>query len=106
MASPREWPGVHCAKVPGIGRPLQVVWIDRTLHYEAERSGKDCDLATIRETYRLTFDAFPCWSNLDQAAHQARVKSLLSHVEAEAKEECERRGLEPLGQSKILRQSP
>ena len=106
VASPREWPGVHCAKVLATGGSLRGVWIDRTLQYEAERSGKDCNPTTFRETYRLTFDPLPCWANLDPSAYQTRVESLLRDVEAEAKEACERRGLEPLGLDKILRQSP
>ncbi len=39
----RDWPGVQCIDALTEGKPLEGIWHDRTLEYEASRRGKEVD---------------------------------------------------------------
>ena len=43
VASPKDWPGVHCAKALVEGEPLRGTWFDRTQEYAARRRGEKFD---------------------------------------------------------------
>jgi hypothetical protein len=40
VASPKDWPGVHCARALAEGEPLRGTWFDRTQEYAARRRGE------------------------------------------------------------------
>ena len=54
----------------------------------------------------LMLSPLPCWSKLTPEQYRDQVAGLAAEIEAEARVERERRGVEPLGVRAILRQSP
>lgn len=62
LLSPREWPGLHCVDALTEGKPLEGVWYDRSLEYEANRRGKEVDPEAFITRYELNLAPCPAGS--------------------------------------------
>ena len=105
VASPFDWPGVHCARALVEGTGLTGLWYDRTRQFYARRRGekaKDSDFATP-ET--VVFQPLPCWAHLSPEEYQAAVLEIVREIEHEAARAHAEAGTEPLGVVEILRQN-
>ena len=106
VASPLEWPGVHCAHALLTGEPIAGTWHNRTLTYNARLRRKPLEPgeADTRETVNLS--QLPCWNHLTPEAYQIRVAELVREIETTAAAERKKSGVEPLGAEHIEAQAP
>ena len=101
-----EWPGIHFAKAVLEGKPLKGTWFDRSQEYAARNRGEDYGRLQYATEEELILTPLPCWMDLSPEQYQERVADLVEEIEAEARVERERKGLEPLGVEAILKQDP
>jgi hypothetical protein len=88
------------------GKTLEGWWFDRTQEYLAGRRGEDFGRFQYASRETLGLDPLPCWKHLTSEQRQKQVAALVSEIEAEAAARKERTGIQPLGPSQILAQSP
>ncbi len=101
-----DWPGVHAAGSLLTGEPLVGYWFDRSAESAARQRNENCGFYTHARFESLSFDALPCWRDLDEAKYRTRIAELVEDIEATALADRERRGVEPLGTEAILLQDP
>ena len=106
VASPRRWPGLHCANALIEGKPLAGIWYDRTLQYEAQRRGQEVDPEAFIERYELELEPLPCWAHLSAEEYRHRVREIVEDIEEQAARRIQLTGRWPLGVEAIRRQSP
>lgn len=106
VASPYDWPGVHCARELVEGQPVSGRWRDRTLEFKARRKGVLLDPEACFEREELTLAPLPCWRSLEPAVYRARVRGLIEEIEAWARQQQEETGRPPLGREAVCRQDP
>ncbi len=105
-----DWPGVHTGALRFAGDRVQGIWVDRTGFYKARRTikgRKEAREADFEEKVELVLSPLPCWAELSEEEHLARLRQLVAEVEAEA--EAERRSahaLRPPGPRRILQLAP
>ena len=109
VASPRQRPGVHCAKALMTGQGIPGVWVDRTALYNARRRKKDRENIRpidFEEDVLVTFAPLPCWAHLAPEAYQQRIRNLVEEIEGETAAMHRRNGTQPLGRRAILARNP
>lgn len=104
VACPEDWPGAHSVSALLEGRPLQGLWIDRTLLHRLRRK----DLVPGDQagcfTETLVLAPLPCWRHLSSTDHRGRVAELIALVDEEGRRLD--RGGEVIGGDRVLRQNP
>lgn len=100
VASPLEWPGVHCVRSLLLGEPIGGTWRSRSLARKPSNPG---DFGT-RETVVLS--QLPCWKHLAPEVYRARLAELVREIEENAAAERKKEGVEPLGVEQICAQEP
>ncbi len=80
----RQWPGLQCIDALTEGAPLEGLWYDRSLKYEADRRGKEVDPETFITCYTLKLDPLPCWRHLPEEEIRRRIKEIVDDVDAQA----------------------
>ena len=106
VASPFDWPGVHCAHALAEGTTVSGHWHDRTLESRARRKSLPLDRQAFVEREELSLAPLPCWESLAPEEHRARVQELIDEIEAEARLRQEATGKPPLGREAVCRQDP
>ncbi len=106
VASPFDWPGVHCAQALTEGTAISGSWHDRTLEFRARRKGLALDPAAFVEQEALELTPLPCWKTLSPEEYRARVLQLIEAIEADARLQQEESGKAPLGAAAVCRQDP
>ena len=106
VASPREWPGVHCANPLTTGASLWGIWLDRSALYEARRSGRDIDLSDFEYQYPVHLSQLPCWRGLAEDEYRARCQEMVAQIEADTARANLERGRRPMGVRFVLAQEP
>ncbi len=106
VLTPGEWPGVHCVDALLHGKPLQGVWFDRTLEFEARRRGIEFGARDFTTAYTVKLSPLPCWRHLSAEQYRKAVAELVSEVEADARLRLKETGREPAGAEFIRRQNP
>ena len=101
----RDWPGLQCIDALTEGKPLEGIWYDRTLEYEANRRGK-IDPETFIERTTLELDPLPCWRHLPKEEIQRRISEMVVEIDAEAARRVVLNGRPPLGAAAIRKQHP
>ena len=67
VASPLEWPGLHCAhQLTTDNWKLQGHWDDLTKKYLLEQAGKPASSQDIVSVESLTLEPLPCWQHLSK----------------------------------------
>ena len=106
VASPFDWPGVHCARALSEGTTVSGRWHDRTLESKARRKGLPPDPQAFVEREELSLAPLPCWKSLAPEDYRARVHGLIAEIEAAAQVQQEETGKPPLGRDAVCRQDP
>lgn len=107
VASPLDWPGVHCAAALATGRPLTGTWFDRTAAYEAGRRGeRGGDGSEFRVEYAVTLTPLPCRAGMSREAYREFCASLVDDIERETALANAKLGRHPMGRKSILHQHP
>lgn len=106
VASPFDWPGVHCARALAEGALASGRWWNRTLESKARRQGLLPDPGAFVEPEQLTLTPLPCWRSLGPAIRRERVWKLIEEIEGWARRRREETGEPPLGRDTICRQNP
>ena len=107
VASPRHWPGLHCAKALMTDRGIPAVWVDRTALYNARRRKKGREKIRpidFEEKLTLEFSPLPCWAHLSPEEYQQRIRDLVQEIEEETATRHRLEGTRPLGRRAILAQ--
>ncbi len=102
----RDWPGLQCIDALTQGKPLEGIWQDRTLEYEANRRGKDIDPEAFIERYTLELDPLPCWRHLPKEEIRRRISEIVTEIDAESARQVVLNGRTPLGAAAIRKQQP
>ncbi len=106
VASPFDWPGVHCAQALTEGTAISGRWHDRTLEFRTRRKGLALDPLAFIEQESLELTPLPCWKSLSPEEYRARVLQLIEAIEADARRQREETGKAPLGADAVCRQHP
>ena len=106
VASPLDWPGVHCARALSEGSTVSGQWHDRTLESRARRKSAALDSQAFYEREELSLAPLPCWNSLTPEEYRARVQQLIAEIEADAQLRREETGKPPLGGDAVCRQDP
>jgi hypothetical protein len=105
VATPQEWPGVHCVRPLLTGEPVvEGIWFDRTREYNARLRGETFERRKYSNIETVTLSPLPCWKHLTPEAYRDRIADLVRVIEQQAREA--RGGLAPLGVKAILAQKP
>jgi hypothetical protein len=103
---PVDWPGAKSLDGLLHGKCLTGVWFDRTLEYNARRSGHKVGKYDFATRYEVPLVPLPCWEELSAEQRRRRCAALVADIEQEAAEENLREGRVPPGPEFILRQHP
>ncbi len=106
VASPYDWPGVHCARALADGTAVSGHWRDRTTESRAQRKSLPLDPQDFLEREELSLAPLPCWQELAPEEYRARVRELIAEIEADAQLRQEETGIPPLGPEAVCRQDP
>ncbi|MEO8505986.1 MAG: hypothetical protein ABI609_18970 [Acidobacteriota bacterium] len=106
VLTPGEWPGVHCIDALMHGKPLQGVWFDRTLEFEARRQGLEFGARDFSTVYSITLSPLPCWQHLSAEQYRGAIATLIAEIEAGARRRREETHREPAGAEFVRRQNP
>lgn len=106
VASPLDWPGVHCARPLVEGTTVSGRWHDRTLESKARRKSLDLGPEAFLSREELTLAPLPCWKSLEPEAYRARIRELIAEIEAWGAQREEETGKAPLGREAVCRQNP
>ncbi|MEM8997916.1 MAG: hypothetical protein AAGF23_24255 [Acidobacteriota bacterium] len=106
VLSPKDWPGVHCARALLEDVALPGVWVDRTRLYAARQRGEKARERDFTEETQLHLAPLPCLSHLERAERGVILADLVASIEAEALERHRRHGTVPLGADAVLHGDP
>jgi putative transposase len=106
VASPLEWPGVHCARPLIEGGPMAGRWTDRSGLYEAKRRGEDFDPLDYEYMIPVRISPLPCWRGLTEFERLERCFEMVSEIEAETAKVNAKLGRKPKGAKWVLAQNP
>jgi hypothetical protein len=106
VASPREWPGVHCAQALLSDEPLEGVWFNRTREYAARAAGKEIAPRDFAEPEVLEWTPLPCWAHLSREEYQERILEIVEEIEDATAARIRETGITPPGPAAIRAQNP
>jgi hypothetical protein len=106
VASPKDWPGVHCARALAEGEPLRGTWFDRTQEYAARRRGEKFHRLQYATAETLHLSPLPCWEHLSEGEWKKRALAMITEIEEQAAARRSRTGSQPLGASRVRGQHP
>lgn len=102
VATPYDWPGVHCARALVSGEPDVGLWIDRTRAYRLRRRAGKVSQAEVSERLPVLLSPLPVWADRSPEAYQRTCKKLIQKVVERSRQLHH----QTVGRDKILRQSP
>ena len=106
VASPLEWPGVHCVRALLLEEPVEGTWQNRTLARTFRLRGKPVSPSDFETRETVVLSQLPCWKHLSPEVYRARVAELVREIEETAAAERKKEGIEPLGVEQIYAQEP
>jgi len=107
VASPLEWPGVHCAKpLAQAQMTVRGNWLHRTKLWVAKQRGEQVSLGDCVEQETLKLTPMPVWSDMTDAAYASSVAQLVEQIERATTDRHREGGTEPLGPTEVRRQDP
>ena len=101
----RQWPGLQCIDALTEGKPLEEIWHDCSLEYEAKRRGKELDPETFTR-YTLKLDPLPCWRYLPEEQIRRRIREIVDDVDAQAARRVVLNGVKLPSAESIRKQDP
>ncbi len=111
VASPLEWPGVHCARDLERGKKREGTWFDGTAYgkaVHAQRANvkpRPVRKADYRQTYLVALDRLPAFAGVSGEEYRQLVQGLVSRIEKTAASERKVTGKKVLGRRAVLRVS-
>lgn len=106
VLSPRDWPGVHCAKVLDHGEPIRGVWVNRTEYYQAKQKNREVLEAQFTNTEELHLTPLPCWAEIPVDVLHEWISDIIEGIELETKKMHRRQGTAPSGAQAICSRDP
>jgi REP element-mobilizing transposase RayT len=106
VASPRDWPGAHCAPFLLSGQPVRGRWIHHTLEHRASRKGIALEPKDIVEEETLELAPLPCWAHLGKDQYRAQVAEMIEAIESEVARKIAESGKPVAGRAFVERQDP
>ncbi|MEO1369468.1 MAG: hypothetical protein AAFX50_20000 [Acidobacteriota bacterium] len=106
VLSPKDWPGVHCARALLDNVPLPGIWVDRTRLYAARQRGEEAKERDFTQETELHLTPLPCLARLSQAKQRAVLSELMDSIEAETLQRHRKNGTVPLGAEAVLQGDP
>ncbi|MEO8195262.1 MAG: transposase [Thermoanaerobaculia bacterium] len=106
VASPLDWPGVHCARALSEGTAVAGRWRSRTLESRARRKGVLLEPEAYVEREELILTPLPCWQALEPVEQRDRIRHLIEEIEVSAQLRQKETGKPPLGREAVCRQDP
>ena len=110
VATPRSWPGIHCAKQLVGKTPLRGTWFNGTAYGRAKdansRRKPKNQLAVRRidyvESYTVRVDTLPIWRGLEDTVRNRTIRSIEGEVIADGERMRGERGIRPLGAKAVM----
>jgi putative transposase len=106
VASPLEWPGVHCARALLLGEPVEGTWYNRTLARSFRLQGKSPDPRQVETQETVALSQLPCWKHLAPEVYRARLADLIREIEEAAAMERGKKDVGPWGPEQVQAQEP
>jgi hypothetical protein len=106
VASPLEWPGVHCAQALIKGEAVEGTWFDRKLEHNARLRGREPGPREFASPETVLLSPLPCWAHMSPATYRARIAELIHDIEQTAAAARAESGGEPLGVDGVRNQDP
>ena len=106
VLSPREWPGVHCARALADGEPIQGQWIDRTGLFAARQQDASTPEAAFTTEDELRLTPLKHLRAHDTESRRERIAEMVADIEEATLERHRREGTVPLGVESVCRRSP
>ncbi len=106
VLTPADWPGVHCVDALLHGKPLEGVWFDRTLEFEARRKHIEFGARDFCTTYTVTLSPLPARRHLSAEQYRKEIAQLVAEIESEARVRRAETKREPAGAEFVRRQDP
>ncbi len=109
VASPEEWPGVHCADALMTMRPMTGKWFDATGYGRAvdaqsrTRNPKRVCRERYVTDYSVTLSPIPAWCDLSPETQACEAHRLVAEVRSEG--DARRNGRPPIGRQRVKRAS-
>ncbi len=104
VASPLDWPGVHCARALAGREVLRGVWRDRSQEsrLRTAKGGRQALAAELETTYPIELAPIRMWSHLSEDERRDRVQRMIREIEREARRQHPR----PLGALSVCQADP
>ena len=108
MASPMDWPGLHCAHALVSGVQLWGEWLDRRALYRARliKGRRDVDATEFITRYPVNLAPLPCWQELSESEVRRRCADMVAEIERDTAATNEALRRKPLGADVVLSQDP
>ena len=101
-----QWPGVHCATPLQTGAPVEGIWFDRSLEYNARLRRESFDPRKYATPEEVILSPLPCWRHLDRESYRSRIAEIVREINSTARQERAAKGFRSLGPRAILAQKP
>ena len=106
VASPLEWPGIHCARALITGERVEGTWFNRSLEYNASLRREAYEERKYASTEVVHLSPLPCWKHLSAERYREQVAELVRQIEETAAAHCQKTGLSVLGADGVKAQDP
>ena len=106
VASPLEWPGVHCARALITGELVEGTWFNRSLEYNASLRREAYEARKYATTEVVHLSPLPCWKHLSAELYRVRVAELVRQIEEAAAAQRQKTGVPVLGTDGAKAQDP
>ena len=106
VLTPREWPGVHCVDALLENKPMQGTLFNRSLEYEANRTGEEFGARDFATTETVVLTPLPCWQHLTHEQIRVQLAEMIADIESASERRQAETGRPPFGADRIRRQDP
>lgn len=106
VASPREWPGVHCVEALCDGAPMRGTWLDRSALYLARRRKDGVERSQFEQVYPVHLSPLPCWRGLSEFERRTRCTAMVTSIEGQTASNNAAHDRRPVGAALVRAQNP
>ena len=106
VASPEDWPGVHCIHALTKGEKLCGIWFDRSAEFEARRKKQPFGKYEFSTSYEVPLSPFPGWEQMPESDRQHKLHEMVDEIKEQTRTRLAREGKQPLGAQEVTLQGP
>jgi hypothetical protein len=106
VAKAEDGPFLSSLRAALAEEPMVFTWFDRTAKHNKTRRGQKVDDAAFEVEYELRLAVPPLWQELSREARRERIAQLVRGAEKYYGQGMRAMGRSPLGERRILAQSP